>query len=327
MRLGAILPHLLVFGGIRRYIELGNAFIGRGHEFIIFTPDGIGSDWLRFDGEIRPFSELPNARLDIAMCGSPELTGELDRADARERIFYLQIESVRGEEMIVRSGAYRIMVNSGGLASRIRRRYGIEPIDGIGGVNPDLFYPIERERGGGFNILCYGRLSRPRKGTRFVVRAASWMHGRGFDVSLQLFDTVNPGEEDPRVGFDPGMPYTYYLDLPQERMAAMYSAADVFVSAEHRAGWSNTAAEASACGLPVICTPSGTSDFAVDRVSALVVPRRSARGIRKALLELYRERRLAARLGKEARRRMLSFTWDEVCGRMERQFRMLARNR
>lgn len=51
MRIGAILPHLLVFGGVRRYIELGNAFLARRHEFILFTPDGKSSDWLHFMAE------------------------------------------------------------------------------------------------------------------------------------------------------------------------------------------------------------------------------------------------------------------------------------
>ncbi|HER44411.1 MAG TPA: glycosyltransferase [Candidatus Eisenbacteria bacterium] len=320
MRIGAILPHLLVFGGVRRYIELGNAFIARGHEFILFTPDGKEADWLRFEGEVRSFSHLAGSKLDVAISGSPELTGELDRADARQRVFYLQLENVRGEESIVRSGRYRIMVNSSGLERRVRSRYGIDPIDGIGGVNPAIFHPIGRKRGKTLDILCYGRLSRPRKGARFVVRAARWMHRRGYDVRLHLFDTLNPGEEDPRIGFDPGMPCVYYLGIPQERMAEMYSAADVFVSAEHRAGWSNTAAEASACGLAVVCTRSGTLDFAEDGASALVIGGRSPRGIRKALQELYRDRDLVSRIGAEASRRMLAFTWDAVCARMERSF-------
>jgi len=320
MRIGAVLPHLLVFGGVRRYIELGNAFLARRHEFILFTPEGKRSDWLRFRGEVRPFSELSGSKLDIAICGSPELTQDLDRTETRERIFYLQLEGVHDEASIVRSGKYRIMVNSSGLGRRIRSRYGIDPIDGIGGVNPTFFHPVDGEHGDTFNILCYGRLSRPRKGTRFVVRAARWMYRRGYDVRLQLFDTLNPGEEDPRAGFDPGLPYSFYLDLPQERMAAMYAAADVFVSAEHRAGWSNTTAEASACGLAVVCTRSGTIDFAVDERSALVVRGRSAHGIRRALQRLYGDREFAARLGGEASRTMLAFTWDEVCARMERTF-------
>jgi glycosyltransferase involved in cell wall biosynthesis len=321
LRIGAILPHLLVFGGVRRYIELGNAFSARGHEFVLFTPEGGMPEWLAFSGSASKISWLSRARLDVAICGSPELIPELDRAEARLKVFYLQLESVKGEAAIVRSGRYRIMVNSSSLRKRVRRSYGIEPIDGIGGVNPSLFHPLPRSgSGGGFKVLCYGRISRPRKGTRFVVNAARWMHRHGYEVELHLFDTINPGERDPRIGFDAGLPFRFHLGLAQDRMAEMYGSADVFVSAEHRAGWCNTAAEAASCGLAIVCTRSGTEDFALHEKSALVVSRRNALAIRRALVRLYRDRDLAARLGAEARKIIGEFTWDRVCARMERAF-------
>jgi glycosyltransferase involved in cell wall biosynthesis len=149
------------------------------------------------------------------------------------------------------------------------------------------------------------------------------MYRNGYDVELHLFDTMTPGSPDPRIGFDPGLPFRYYMNLGQEHMAGMYGAADVFVSAEHRAGWNNTAAEAAACGLPLVCTSSGTEDFAEHGRSALVVPLRSAYFFRKALVKLYHNRTIAPRLGAEAQRRILAFTWSEVCERMERRFQEL----
>jgi len=326
VRIGAILPHLLVFGGVRRYIELGNAFVSRGHSFTIYTPRAEHPQWLRFDGTLRTLDEIAGGRLDVVLCGSPEHLARLDDSAARAKIFYLQIENVAHEAEIVRSGRYRIMVNSTGLRRWVMRRYGIEPLDGIGGVNPGIFHPAgERESGGVFRVLCYGRLSRPRKGTRFVVQAVQSMRRRGCEIELHLFDTVNPGDTDPRIGFDPGVPSRYYLNLPQSRMAAMYGAADVFVSAEHRAGWNNTAAEAAACGLPLVCTRSGTEDFAEDGTGALVVPYRGALPIRRRLIALYRDRELAACLGAGAYRRIMRFTWDALCARMERTFQDIIR--
>lgn len=324
MRIGAILPHLLVFGGVRRYIELGNAFVSRGHAFTIYTPRVEYPRWLRFDGTLRSLDEVGDDRSDVILCGSPELLSDLDRSAARIKIFYLQIENVAHEAEIVLSGCYRVMVNSSGLARRVRRRYGIEPLDGIGAVNPRIFHPTdERGSDGVFRVLCYGRLSRPRKGTRYVVQAVRSMRRRGYPVELHLFDTINPGDDDPRIGFDPGVPFRYYLNLPQSRMAAMYGAADVFVSAEHRAGWNNTAAEAAACGLPLVCTKSGTEDFAEHDISALVVPFRGALPVRRGLVALYRDRERAARLGDEAHRRIMRFTWDALCAKMERTFRSI----
>jgi glycosyltransferase involved in cell wall biosynthesis len=324
VRIGAILPHTLVFGGVRRYIELGNRFIARGHRFSIYTIDGAPPAWLSFDGEVATLGALGDAENDVMLCGSPELLPHLDRAKTRVRIFYLQIEGVDKEESIVRSGRYHVMVNSRGLARRTRRLYRVEPLDGRGGINPALFHPAaERPAGGPFKILCYGRTWRPRKGTRFVVEAVRTLRRRGLDVELQLFDAARDGGRDPRIGFEPGVPWRFYLDLPQERMAAMYGAADVFVSAERRAGWSNTAAEAAACGVPLVCTRSGTEDFAVDGESAIVVPARGSFWLVRALGALARDGELRERMGREAARRMREFTWDALCARMERTFNEL----
>lgn len=322
MRIGAILPHLLVFGGVRRYLELGNAFIARGHEFTIFTPDGAPPDWFTFTGEVKPLDSITKHSTDITISGSPELLDWLDAARSQIRIFYLQLERVRGEEAIVRSGKYRIMVNSSGLGHRIKKKYGIEPLNGIGGLNPGIFCPVETGRKEGpFRILCYGRLSRPRKGTRFVIEAARRLRRTGYDVELSLFDTMTPAAPDSRIAFDPGVPYRFYMNLPQSRMASMYSESDVFVSAEHRAGWSNTAAEAAACGVPLVCTGSGTKDFAVNGESALVIRRRTTAAVRRSLIRLYRDRALGKSLGIRARRNVLAFTWDALCDRMEKNFR------
>jgi glycosyltransferase involved in cell wall biosynthesis len=320
LKIGAILPHILLFGGVRRYLELGNRFVARGHGFSIYTPDGAAPAWLAFAGDVRRLDAIGDHAHDVLICGSPELLGFLDRGAARIRTFYLQIERVEGEDRIIRSGKYGIMVNSSGLARRVRSRYGIDPIDGIGGVNPELFHPGARGSGKPFRVLCYGRLSKPRKGTRFVVEAVRSLRRRGLDIEIDLFDTLNPGSTDPRLGFDPGVPYRFYLNLPQERMAAMYGTADAFVSAEHRAGWCNTAAEAAACGVPLVCTKSGTEDFALQGVTALVIRARMPFFIARALKRLYDDRDLGVRLGDAAGKRMLDFTWDNVCGRMERAF-------
>jgi glycosyltransferase involved in cell wall biosynthesis len=324
LRIGAILPHLLVFGGVRRYIELGNVFTSRGHRFVLYTPDGNPPEWLHFRGEVKALENISDLEHDVLMCGSPELLEYIDRAKVRIRIFYIQGENVLGEDRIIRSGKYHIMVNSSGLARKVRRRHSIEPLDGIGGINTELFHSARKAAGNApFRVICYGRLSRPHKGTRFVVKAVRWMYRRGYDVELHLFDTITPGNPDPRIGFNPRIPFRYFIDLPQSRMASMYGAADIFVSAEHRTGWCNTAAEAASCGLPLVCTKSGTEDFAIDGMSAIVIPFRCSHLIRRALARIYHDRSLGKKLGEEAQRRITEFTWDKLCDRMERSFRKI----
>jgi glycosyltransferase involved in cell wall biosynthesis len=184
--------------------------------------------------------------------------------------------------------------------------------------------PVPASRGERpFRVICYGRISRPRKGTRLVAEAAGSLAGGRRGIELHLFDSYTTGPVDPRIGFDPGFPCRFYLNLPQEGMAAMYGAADLFVSAERRAGWSNTAAEAAACGLPLVCTKSGTGDFAIDGRNAIVIPRRDGSLLRKAMKRICDEPGLGEAMGRESAEIMKAFTWEKVCDRMERDFRKL----
>lgn len=171
---------------------------------------------------MRSFEEIDRNSHDVIITGSPELLPLLSSARSSLKVFYLQIESVEGEKRIVSSKSLSIMVNSSGLLKRVRRLYGIEPLDGIGGIDPGLFRPVSRGSGVPFRAICYGRVSRPRKGTRFVVSALEHLKRKGLNVALDLFDTVNPGDEDPRIGFESDVPCRFYIDLPQERMSEMY---------------------------------------------------------------------------------------------------------
>src|SRR6185503_4859587 len=126
-----------------------------------------------------------------------------------------------------------------------------------------------------FRIVANGRFSRRRKGSRIVAKAAGGLKPASH-VELVYFDTTT-------VDHDAGLPEALEvrpkirldLDVPREKLRIVYGSGDVFVSAEKKAGWSNTTIEAMACGVPVVCTSSGTSDFAIHEETALVVPRTS----------------------------------------------------
>ncbi|WP_245337945.1 glycosyltransferase [Methylobacterium radiotolerans] len=83
---------------------------------------------------------------------------------------------------------------------------------------------------------------------------ASALHPHALHAALPICGLAVPG---PLVG----------ADLP-----AWYHGLDAFCSAEAHAGWCNPAAEAMACGTPLVTTVHGTLAFAEDAVTALVVP-------------------------------------------------------
>ncbi len=45
MKIAVILPHIKLFGGVKRYLELGNVFVDMGHQFIIYVPEKAKIDW------------------------------------------------------------------------------------------------------------------------------------------------------------------------------------------------------------------------------------------------------------------------------------------
>ena len=68
MKIAALLPHVEIYGGVRRYLEIGNALARRGHRFVLHHPTGEKPGWLEFLGETKTFSGLGEESFDIGLC-------------------------------------------------------------------------------------------------------------------------------------------------------------------------------------------------------------------------------------------------------------------
>lgn len=330
---GALLPGVGVFGGVRRFLSLGNELVRRGHRYVLYHPDGTPPGWLPFHGEVRRLASLGDSAHDVLLCGEPSLLPDFAAAPARAKLFYVVLEGLPGERRLVRDPRWGLLANSTGIAARLRRRHGVEAHLAAGGIDLGLFHPGATPRPARpepFRVLAYGRLSRPRKGTRIAVRAAEALATRAgrrlgaagtatvHSVQLVLFDHVGPGNErDPRPELGCRVPVEFHLNLPQERLAALYAGCDVFVSAERRAGWNNTVAEAMACGTPVVCTSSGTRDLALHLQTAWVVRWRHPWPVARALRRIHGDAALRQRLSVAGRGRVGDFTWDRVADAVE----------
>src|SRR5258708_39600956 len=94
--IAAILPHLEVFGGIRRYLSLGNAWQALGHRVVLFTPAGRPPTWMRFDGEVRPWDAISagagsgpvGAPFEVAFTPQASLPPRLRALPAARRAYY-----------------------------------------------------------------------------------------------------------------------------------------------------------------------------------------------------------------------------------------------
>lgn len=319
LKLGVILPHLKVFGGVKRFFEIGNLLIASGHSFTIFTPAGTPPDWFDFRGDVRRTQELEQYSFDALFITEPEFLPLLKSSDARLRIFYAVLER-RSIRKVARQQDIIILANSGRLYRYLGGGKNPNIVQALGGIDIQKFHykpRVNRQPGDPFTVMVYGRFYRKKKGTMHVIKACERLYKKGLNINVMLFDT--PVDEATRIKiqrFSCKVPFRFFVDYPVKNIADLYHQADVFVSAERNAGWSNTAAEAMACGVPVIATRSGTEDFVIDGQTGLVVWRHSW-FIGRALQKLYDDPVLGKKLSVDGRAKIEAFTWEKLARTIE----------
>jgi len=320
LRLGVLLPHLEVFGGVRRYLMLGRTWTSWGHEVVLFTPEGRPADWLESSALVRPLAALGGeTRFDAVFTPQPALLPLLRQAPADRRVFYCVLEGEKGEASALKDPALTLMANSGALRASLARRSGRPVLDGVGGIDPSAFRPVAGARVAR-RVLAYGRRSRPKKGTDLVVRAVERVAGRFPGLELVLFDHVGKGNEgDPRTGFRSSAPVRWVLNPSKDDLARLYASADVFCAAEKKAGWCNTAIEAMSAGAAVVCTPSGTRDFARHGETAWVVGLRHPFFLARGLAKVLGDDALRARLQQAGPDAVRPFAWPELAAKILEQ--------
>ncbi len=320
LRIALALPHLGVFGGIRRFLELGEVWTRRGHEVAVLVPDRAGArPWVPYSGAILALAELPLGAWDAILSPDPELF-LTSRSPGALRVYYSVLEGAPLEDRALR-GADLVLANSAGMRRYLARK-GVRAEDAAGGVNVAWFRPPAPDPRAGkepVEALVYGRLSRRRKGTWAAARAIERASmATGVKVTLTLFDSPPSGDERPSLPRPLRIPHRWVLNPTQEALAELYRASDLFVSAERRAGWCNTAAEAMACGAAVVCTRSGTEDFAIDRATAAVARWRWTWALSSAISPLLRDPSRRAALAARGVAKIQEFSWERTADRIER---------
>jgi glycosyltransferase involved in cell wall biosynthesis len=322
MRIGFIEPHLKVFGGIRRIVEMANRLHDRGHDVTIYHSDGSPCTWLECRARIAPGRAVLDSEHDVIVYNDPEPEDMFLAHNARSlATFYYVLHLYRRELLAGFAGFHPALymgrnkrtrrlraclrsphvklANASWIQRWLSERMRTESELLIGGVNFELFHPVpvERAEGAPFRVLASGD-PRPGKGTDTVIAA------------IDIVRAEVPGVEL----------VTYHgKGIPQGQMAATYSSADVFADASRNSGgWNNPVAEAMACGVPVVCTVNGqVEDFAFDDRTALMSPPSDAAALAANIRRMMREPDTRARLSAAAFAHIRTFDWDASIERFE----------
>ena len=317
MKISFVEPHLKIYGGIRRIIELSNRLTIKGHDVTIFHSDGSPCQWMKCIAKIKSYEAVLNEKHDVIIYNDPNPIDYnlIKKAKAKLKIFYvlelfhkvlltgfnLNIYLPGNERMLFLKKSlyapYLKLSNATWEKEWLKNNMNIDSILLLGGVNFKMFHPIEKkENADDFHILFSGD-PRKRKGTKNILKA------------LEIVK-----KEEPGIVWD-----TYHgKGIPQEKMAEKYCLADIFVEGSWQAGWNNPVAEAMACKIPVVCTDiGGVKDFAFHEKTALLVPSEDSQAMASAILRLIRDKKLREMLRENAYNHIRKFDWDKSTERLE----------
>src|SRR5690242_8211202 len=96
MRIGLFLPHLGVFGGVRRFLELGNVWSAAGHLVTIYHTQGGPPGWLAFAGRTATLAAAATEASDLAIGADPHTFDAFAAHVARHHLYYCVLEGDPG---------------------------------------------------------------------------------------------------------------------------------------------------------------------------------------------------------------------------------------
>jgi phosphatidylinositol alpha-mannosyltransferase len=198
------------------------------------------------------------------------------------------------------------------------------------GVDVERFrrtVPIARWEDGTRNILFVGRLE-PRKGLLELLKAYRILRSAGCSCRLLVVGSGPQEREARRYVMTRSLPGVEFLGrVDDDEKAALFRTADVFVSpATGRESFGIVLLEAMAAGTPVVCSDIHGYKGVVRRGrEGLLVPPRNPKALAAAILQLFSDPELGARMGAAGRERAESYSWERVTAKVEEYYSFVIR--
>jgi glycosyltransferase involved in cell wall biosynthesis len=212
----------------------------------------------------------------------------------------------------------RLLTVSKAARAEIVRELGVEPARIAvvpNGVDTDLFRPAARTSGASPKIIATASADVPLKGLDPLLRAFARVRRVHAGVELTIVGQPRPDGPTPRLlrELDLGDSVRFVSGLSDAELAQLCGSADLAVVPSLYEGFSLPAAEAMACGLPLVATTAGGLPEVVgaDGEAALLVPPGDPLPMAGAISALLADPGLRRRMGEHGRARVLTcFTWE-----------------
>lgn len=209
-----------------------------------------------------------------------------------------------------------VLTSSEQSARDIARDFRVRPakIRNVGnGLDTDLYRPdptVERRPS---EILCVGRASDPTKGIALLVEALALLPA---SVQLVLVDDASSGSLIRRWAEAAGCAERITITgrVPVQELVRLYNRAALVVVPSRHEGFGLPAAEAMACGTPVVATTAGAlPEVIATGGGGITVPVGDAAALAKGIQGLLEQEELRASLGARGRRGVVEhYSWPRV---------------
>jgi len=214
----------------------------------------------------------------------------------------------------------RVITSSRESAREIQRAFGVSARKMrmvYNGLDAEFFHPMNGEPKKPQTLLFVGNTDDAKKGIHYLLQAMTLLPD---SVTLTVVDEGLPvktyaPELARKLGLNSRVVFTGRISA--EKLRRFYNTAEVAVLPSLYEGFGLPAAEAMACGTPVVATQAGALPEVVgEEGGGILVPPRDPQALAAAILKILREEELRKKMGVLGRQRVESlFTWSKVAER------------
>jgi glycosyltransferase involved in cell wall biosynthesis len=235
-----------------------------------------------------------------------------------------------GMQAFVARRVDRMITSSDASRRQIERDFRVRParMRMVGnGLDTELFSPAPAGARSEGEILCVGRASDPNKGVRTLVAALARLP----KIRLTLVDDPSPHNEARRWARELGCAdrLTIAGRVTNDELVDLYRRAMLVVVPSRYEGFGLPAAEAMACGTPVVAAAAGAlPEVIATGGGGVLVPPEDPEALAKAIATLAEQPEARAALGARAPARIdAAYSWRRVAERTADVYREVVAER
>jgi len=311
LRVTYVLHKLLAAGGVLSVIQLVNELILLGVEarIVALFEDPAIYDWTKlytrpviFRNQEELADNFPETDIAVATLWNtaPWVAELVRKGRAYEAVYFIQDYEpwfFRKDQKKLRQkvkGTYRMIENKIVKSEWLRQKMAASGFDAQKiplGMDLGRFYPRDVSTSGQ-SILAMARPGTPRRGFRSTIEALDHAKKRMPEVEIVLFGDRFLSSHD--------IPFPYRNEgiiTDQDRLARLYSEADLFLDGSDFQGFGRCGLEAMACGTACVLTNvGGVCEYARDGVNSLLVPPGRPEAFAQAMVKILKDSKLKRRL-------------------------------